>query len=94
MPCASNGLIRRESDEYVINGRQWFITNAAHPNCKFMIVMGKADPDGDAKREQSMVIVPMHTSGVKMVRNIAVMNHITPEGRCELLRGDVRSVSQ
>lgn len=83
-------LIRREGDEYVINGRKWFITNAAHPNCKFMIVMGKTDPDGDAKRQQSMVIVPMDTPGVEMVRNIPVMNHIAPEGHCELLLCDVR----
>ncbi len=83
-------LIRREGDEYVINGRKWFITNAAHPNCKFMIVMGKTDPDGDAKRQQSMVIVPMDTPGVEMVRNIPVMNHIAPEGHCELLLRDVR----
>lgn len=83
-------LIRREGDEYVINGRKWFITNAAHPNCKFMIVMGKTDPDGDAKRQQSMVIVPMDTPGIEMVRNIPVMNHIAPEGHCELLLRDVR----
>ena len=83
-------LIRRDGDEYVINGRKWFITNAAHPNCKFMIVMGKTDPDGDAKRQQSMVIVPMDTPGVEMVRNIPVMNHIAPEGHCELLLRDVR----
>lgn len=83
-------LIRREGDEYVINGRKWFITNASHPNCQFMIVMGKTDPEGDARRQQSMVIVPMDTPGVEMVRNIPVMNHLAPEGHCELLFSDVR----
>lgn len=83
-------LIRRDGDEYVINGRKWFITNAAHPNCKFMIVMGKTDPDGDAKRQQSMVIVPMDTPGVEVERNIPVMNHIAPEGHCEIVLRDVR----
>ena len=83
-------LIRREGDEYVINGRKWFITNASHPNCKFMIVMGKTDPDGDAKRQQSMVIVPMDTPGVVVERNIPVMNHIAPEGHCEIVLRNVR----
>lgn len=83
-------LIRREGDEYVINGRKWFITNAAHPNCTFMIVMGKTDPDGDAKRQQSIVIVPMDTPGVIIERNIPVMNHIAPEGHCEIVLRNVR----
>lgn len=83
-------LIRREGDEYVINGRKWFITNASHPNCKLLIVMGKTDPDGDAKRQQSMIIVPMDTPGVVVERNIPVMNHIAPEGHCELILRDVR----
>lgn len=51
-------LIRRDGNEYVINGRKWFITNASHPDCTFLIVMGKTDPDGEARRQQSMVIVP------------------------------------
>lgn len=83
-------LIRREGDEYVINGRKWFITNAAHPNCQLLIVMGKTDPDGDAKRQQSMLIVPMNTPGVVIERNIPVMNHIAPEGHCELVLRNVR----
>ncbi len=74
----------------MINGRKWFITNAAHPNCTFMIVMGKTDPDGDAKRQQSMVIVPMDTPGVIVERNIPVMNHIAPEGHCEIVLRNVR----
>ena len=59
-------LIHREGDDYVINGRKWFITNAAHPNCTFMIVMGKTVPEGDARRQQCMVIVPMDTPGSKL----------------------------
>lgn len=83
-------LIRREGDDYVINGRKWFITNASHPNCQFLIVMGKTDPDGDPKRQQSMVIVPFNTPGVELVRNIPVMHHIAPEGHCELVFRNVR----
>ncbi len=83
-------LIRRDGDDYVINGRKWFITNAAHPNCQFLIVMGKTDPDGEARRQQSMIIVPMDTPGVELVRNIPVMHHIAPEGHCELVLRNVR----
>ena len=83
-------LIRRDGDEYVINGRKWFITNAAHPSCKLLIVMGKTDPEAETHQQQSMILVPMDTPGVELVRNIAVMNHIAPEGHCELLLKNVR----
>ncbi|MFO7704481.1 MAG: acyl-CoA dehydrogenase family protein [Halopseudomonas sp.] len=83
-------LIRREGDEYVINGRKWFITNASHPDCAFLIVMGKTDPEADARRQQSMIIVPFNTPGVELLRNIPVMHHIAPEGHSELLLRNVR----
>ena len=83
-------LIRREGDEYVINGRKWFITNAAHPDCKLLIVMGKTDPAAAAHQQQSMILVPFDTPGVQLLRNIPVMNHIAPEGHCEMLLRDVR----
>ncbi|MFX1766908.1 acyl-CoA dehydrogenase family protein [Paraburkholderia sp. A1RI-2L] len=76
--------IRRDGNDYVINGRKWFITNAAHPNCKIFIVMGKTDPDAETHRQQSMILVPAGTPGVKIVRNITVMNHVSPEGHCEI----------
>ncbi|HKT90710.1 MAG TPA: acyl-CoA dehydrogenase family protein, partial [Paraburkholderia sp.] len=66
------------------DGRKWFITNAAHPNCQIYIVMGKTDPDAPAHRQQSMVLVPRDTPGVKMIRNITVVNHTAPEGHCEI----------
>jgi len=77
--------IARDGDNYVINGRKWFISNAAHPNCKVMIVMGKTDPDADAYHQQSMILVPMDTLGVEVVRNIRVMNHYSPDGHCEIV---------
>ena len=83
-------LIRREGDDYVINGRKWFITNASHPDCAFLIVMGKTDPEGEARRQQSMVIVPFNTPGVELVRNIPVMHHMAPEGHSELVFRNVR----
>src|SRR6056297_2085710 len=67
--------IRREGGEYVINGRKWFITNAHHPDCRVFIVMGKTDFEADVHRQQSMVLVPMDTPGVKVVRNISTLNH-------------------
>jgi len=82
--------IRRVGDEYVIDGRKWFISGASHPNCRFAIVMGVTDPNGDARRRQSMVIVPLDAPGVEVVRNIPVMNHLTPEGHCELVFRHVR----
>ncbi len=84
-------VIRRDGDDYVINGRKWFISNAAHPNCKMMILMGKTDPDSaDRHRQQSMIIVPMDTPGVTVERNITIMNHHSPEGHCEITFQDVR----
>lgn len=83
-------LIRRDGDDYVINGRKWFITNAAHPRCKIIILMGKTDPDGERHRQQSMILVPMGAPGVELVRNIDIMNHHSPEGHCELVFRDVR----
>ena len=82
--------IRRDGDDYVINGRKWFITNAAHPNCKLFIVMGKTDPDAESHRQQSMILVPAGTPGVTIVRNIPVMNHVSPEGHCEITFTNVR----
>jgi len=82
--------IRRVGTDYVINGRKWFITNAAHPRCELLIVMGKTDPHADAHRQQSMILVPTRTAGVSIERNIPVLNHIAPEGHCEIVFRDVR----
>ncbi len=82
--------IRREGDEYVINGRKWFASNAAHPDCRLLIVMGKTDPGAETHRQQSMVLVPMDTPGVTLVRNVSILNHLSPEGHCELLFRNVR----
>jgi len=82
--------IRRDGDAYVINGRKWFTTNALHPNCRLCIFMGVTDVDGDAHRRHSMVLVPMDTPGVRIVRNLPVMNHVAIEGHCEVVFRDVR----
>ena len=82
--------IRRDGDDYVINGRKWFITNANHPNCTFFILMGKTDPEADVHRQQSMVLIPMDAEGVDVVRNITTINHHSPEGHAEVLFSNVR----
>jgi acyl-CoA dehydrogenase len=82
--------ITRDGDDYVINGRKWFITNAHHPQCKIFIVMGKTDFDADTHRQQSMVLVPMDTPGVELVRNVTTINHHSPEGHSEVLFRNVR----
>ncbi|WP_170430303.1 acyl-CoA dehydrogenase family protein [Ruegeria arenilitoris] len=82
--------IRREGDEYVINGRKWFITNACHPNTRMFIVMGKTDPNADRHKQQSMVIVPKDTPGLEIVRNPTILNMHDPEGHAELVFKDVR----
>jgi acyl-CoA dehydrogenase len=83
--------IVRDGDDYVINGRKWFITNAADPRCRIFIVMGVSDPDGaEAHRRQSMILVPRDTPGLEVVRNLPVMHHVAPEGHCEMRFTDVR----
>jgi acyl-CoA dehydrogenase len=83
-------LIERDGDDYVINGRKWFITNAAHPHCKIFILMGKTDPAAESHQQQSMILVPRDTVGVEIVRNINIMNHHSPEGHCEIVFRNVR----
>jgi len=84
--------IRRDGDSYVINGRKWFITGAAHPNCRVAIVLGVSDEraEADPHRRHSMVLVPMDAPGLTVVRNIPIMHHHSPDGHCELLFRDVR----
>ncbi|MGZ0190678.1 MAG: acyl-CoA dehydrogenase family protein, partial [Alphaproteobacteria bacterium] len=82
--------IERDGNEYVVNGRKWFITNATHPNLGVMIVMGKSDPSAETHRQQSMVIVPPGTPGVSVRRNIPIMHHTSPEGHCEVVFDNVR----
>lgn len=84
--------IRRDGDEYVINGRKWFVTGAAHPRCAFAVVMGQSTEGADrqAHGSHSMVIVPMDARGVEIVRNIPIMHHTSPEGHCEIVFRDVR----
>ncbi|NCY15283.1 MAG: acyl-CoA dehydrogenase [Actinobacteria bacterium] len=82
--------IRREGDEYVLNGRKWWISGAANPRCRVAIVMGKTDPEAPTYRQQSMVLVPMDTPGLTIVRDLLVFGYNDREGHCELRFDDVR----
>ena len=83
--------ITREGDEYVLNGRKWWISGAARARCKIFIVMGKTAPDSpDKHRQQSMILVPRDTPGLTVVRNLPVMGYVDNESHCELLFENVR----
>jgi acyl-CoA dehydrogenase len=83
--------IRREGDEYVINGRKWFSSGAGNPRCQIFIVMGKTDPDAPRHAQQSMVLVPRDTPGVTVVRPLTVFNYDdAPHGHMEVLLDNVR----
>ncbi|MDP3653359.1 MAG: acyl-CoA dehydrogenase family protein [Rhodoferax sp.] len=83
--------VRRDGDQLVLNGRKWFITGAAHPQCQLLIVMCRSGDDDSPKHARhSMVLVPLDTPGVTRVRNIPIMQHHSPEGHCEIVFSDVR----
>ncbi|GAA3122269.1 acyl-CoA dehydrogenase family protein [Streptosporangium carneum] len=82
--------ITRDGDEYVVNGRKWFITGAADPRCEIMIVMGKTDPEAPAHRRQSMILVPVDTPGVEVVRHLPVFGYQEQHGHSEIVFTDAR----
>ena len=83
--------IRRDGDEYVLNGRKWWTTNAINPRCKIMLVMGKSNPENDRHRQHSTILVPRDTLGVKLVRELRVFDNLhSPGGEAELLFDNVR----
>lgn len=83
--------ITRDGDEYVLNGRKWWISGAARERCKIFIVMGKTDPHNPAShKQQSMILVPRDTPGLTIVRNLPVMGYIDNEGHCEITFENVR----
>jgi acyl-CoA dehydrogenase len=85
-PTTLQTTITRDGDHYQVRGRKWFSTGAKHPNCRFSIVMGRSDPDGarDPHERYSMIIVPLDTPGLRIVRDVSIMNHHSPEGHCEI----------
>ena len=82
--------IERDGDDYVLNGRKWWISGAASDRCKILIVMGKTDPEAPRHLQQSMILVPMDTPGLTRVRDLPVFGYNDREGHCELDFTDVR----
>ncbi len=85
--------IERDGDEYVLNGRKWWISGAMRDRCKILIVMGKTDPTGAGGNpfsQQSMILVPLETPGLQVVRNLPVFGYTDQEGHAELVFDGVR----
>ena len=83
--------IRRDGEEYVLNGRKWWISGAGDPRCKVAIFMGKTDPTAAKHKQQSMIVVPMDTPGVTVKRMLTVFGYDhAPHGHAEMLFENVR----
>ncbi|MDC1210264.1 acyl-CoA dehydrogenase [Pseudomonadota bacterium] len=90
---ASNiqGRIEKDGDDYIINARKWWTSGAMDPRCKIMIFMGKTDPHADKYKQQSMILVPMDTAGVKVLRHLPVFGYDhAPHGHAEVDFSNVR----
>jgi acyl-CoA dehydrogenase len=83
--------IQSDGDDYVLNGRKWWISGAGDPRCMIYIVMGKTNPDAEKHVQQSMVLVPADTPGLTVVRPLTVYGYDdAPHGHCELKFDNVR----
>ncbi|MFD7181653.1 acyl-CoA dehydrogenase family protein [Streptomyces sp. NPDC059904] len=82
--------ITRDGDHYVVNGRKWYTSGILDPDCELIILMGKTDPDAPTYRQQSMVLIPRHTPGVTVVRDLPMFGYTDRCGHGEVLFEDVR----
>lgn len=90
-PTNYQTTILRDGDDYVVNGRKWWISRALHPDCRFMIVMGKTNPDAPERhRQHGVVVIPMDTPGIEILGDNTVMNTYHVGGHPELVLNNVR----
>jgi len=91
-PTGLQTSVRRDGQALVLNGRKWFITGAAHPRCRLLVVVARnADAEGTRPHDgHSLVLVPLDAPGVEVVRNIPMMQHLAVEGHCEIVLRNVR----
>lgn len=83
--------IERAGDDYIINGRKWWISGAGDSRCELLILMGKTDPTADRHRQQSMILVPKQSAGVTLVRPLTVFGYDhAPHGHWEITFDNVR----
>jgi acyl-CoA dehydrogenase len=83
-------LIRRDGDEYVISGRKWWSTGTGDPRCKLAIVLGVSDPEAEPHRRHSMILVPLDTPGVDIIRDLTTFGYTDQHGHGEVVYHDVR----
>ena len=84
--------IVRDGDQYVINGRKWWSSGAGDPRCKIAIFMGKTDPSAPTHKQQSMILVPLDTPGVNIVRMLTVFGYDhAPHGHAEMILKGTRA---
>jgi len=76
--------IKKDGDNYIINGTKWWTTGAMDERCKILIVMGKTNPDADDHHQQSMILVPIDTPGVDVKRNLSVLGYVDQHGHAEI----------
>src|SRR4051794_24462167 len=82
--------IRRDGDEYVITGRKWWSTGTGDPRCKLAIVMGVSDPEAEPHRRHSMILVPLDTPGVEVIRDLTTFGYTDQHGHGEVVYDDAR----
>ncbi|CAL1534333.1 unnamed protein product [Lymnaea stagnalis] len=84
-------FIRREGDHYIVNGHKWWTSGALDPRCKICIFMGKTNTSGEKHRQQSMILIPMDSPGVKVIRPLTVFGYDdAPEGHGEVIFENVK----
>jgi acyl-CoA dehydrogenase len=81
--------MERDGDQYVLNGRKWWISNALHQYCRVLIVMGKTEPGAMPHRQQSMMVVPLDTPGITIVRGLPVFGYQSRVGHAEIVFDNV-----
>jgi acyl-CoA dehydrogenase len=89
-PTLLKARAERKGDNYIINGRKWFTSNAYHPNCKIAIAMVVTDPEAAPHRRASQILVPLGTPGMKLVRPVPVFNHDGGHAHAEVLYENVK----
>jgi acyl-CoA dehydrogenase len=82
--------ISRDGDEWVVSGRKWWISGTGDPRCKIGILMGKTDPAAASHEQQSMVLIPLDSPGIAILRDLTVFGYNDREGHCEVILDNVR----
>ena len=93
-PTNLASTIERDGSDYVINGRKWWTSGAADPRCKVCLFLGLSDPDAERYAQHSLVLIPMETPGVNIIRTLPVFGYDAGHGHCEIAFENVRVPSE